>query len=52
MTLQRQLPLSLSPDVVPSYDNYYPGPNGLAVGVLQRFASSADDMQQVFLYLP
>lgn len=45
MTLQRQLPLSLSPDVVPSYDNYYPGPNGLAVGVLQRFASSADDMQ-------
>jgi len=45
MTLQRQLPLPLSPDVVPSYDNFYRGPNEFTVGVLQRFAGSADDVQ-------
>ena len=45
MTLQRQLPLPLSPDVVPSYDNFYRGPNEFTVGVLQRFAGSVDDVQ-------
>ena len=45
MTLQRQLPLPLSPTVVPSYDNFCAGPNGLVVGMLQRFTRAVDDKQ-------
>jgi len=46
---QRQLPLPLSPSVVPSFDNYLCGDNGLALDVVKSLVPSSDT-QQVYLW--
>ncbi len=48
VSTRRQLPLPLSPSVVPDYDNYYRGSNHLAVNLVQRLRETTDAGQ---LYL-
>lgn len=47
--MQRQLPLPLSPTLVPSFDNYCRGANGLAVDMVQGFRISTD-VNQLYLW--
>ena len=51
VSTRRQLPLPLSPLLVPTYDNYYRGDNGLAVDLLQRFRETTD-ASQLYLWGP
>ncbi len=47
--MQRQLPLPLSATLVPSFDNFCHGVNGLAVDMVQSF-QRADDVRQLYLW--
>lgn len=48
VSTRRQLPLPLSPLLVPAYDNYYRGDNHLALDLVQRLRQTTDASQ---LYL-
>ncbi len=47
--MQRQLPLPLSPMLMPSYDNFCRGVNGLAVDMVQSFRST-ENVTQLYLW--
>jgi len=51
VSTRRQLPLPLSPLLVPTYDNYYRGSNGLAVDLVQRLREMTD-ASQLYLWGP
>lgn len=47
--MQRQLPLPLSPTLVPTFDNFCHGANGFAVDMVQSL-QQADDVSQLYLW--